>query len=114
MQNEAGLTKATAAHSAGGQVGGWVGDWYLWHAPDGLGVRAATASECMQARAKKLGVIEARYASAIIGFLSPWRLIWYGVPGTPCPRYSAELGMVSPELLELLVPGTPVPGTPRN
>ncbi len=22
---------------------GWVGDWYVWHAPDGLRARAATA-----------------------------------------------------------------------
>src|SRR5271157_5439898 len=47
--------------------GGWGGDWYLWHAPEGLRARAATALGCMQAGAEKLGVIEASYASAIIG-----------------------------------------------
>src|SRR5271165_6040873 len=51
--------------------GGWGGDWYLWHAPEGLRARAATALVCMQACAEKLGVIEASYASAIIGVLSP-------------------------------------------
>ena len=51
--------------------GGWGGDWYVWHAPDGLRARAATALGCMQAGAEKLGVIEASYASAIIGVLSP-------------------------------------------
>ena len=29
--------------------GGWGGDWYLWHAPEGLRARAATALGCMQA-----------------------------------------------------------------
>ena len=38
--------------------GGWVGDWYLWHVPDGLGAGAATGLECMQAGAEKLGVDE--------------------------------------------------------
>src|SRR5271157_1456365 len=47
--------------------GGWGGDWYLWHAPDGLRARAATGLGCVQAVAQKLGVIEASYASAIIG-----------------------------------------------
>ena len=47
--------------------GGWGGDWYLWHAPDGLRARAATGLGCVQAGAEKLGVIEASYASAIIG-----------------------------------------------
>ena len=47
--------------------GGWGGDWYVWHAPDGLRARAATALGCVQAGAEKLGVIEASYASAIIG-----------------------------------------------
>jgi hypothetical protein len=47
--------------------GGWVGDWYLWHAPDGLRARAATGLGCMQAGAEKLGVIVASYASTIIG-----------------------------------------------
>src|SRR5271165_6180406 len=51
--------------------GGWGGDWYVWHAPDGLRARAATGLGCMQAGAEKLGVIEASYASAIIGVLSP-------------------------------------------
>ena len=47
--------------------GGWGGDWYVWHAPDGLRARAATGLERMQAFAEKLGVIEASYASAILG-----------------------------------------------
>ena len=47
--------------------GGWGGDWYVWHAPDGLRARAATGLGCVQAGAQKLGVIEASYASAIIG-----------------------------------------------
>ena len=51
--------------------GGWGGDWYVWHAPDGPRARAATALGCVQAGAEKLGVIEASYASAIIGVLSP-------------------------------------------
>src|SRR5271157_427777 len=51
--------------------GGWGGDWYIWHAPDGLRARAATELGCVQAGAEKLGVIEASYASAIIGVLSP-------------------------------------------
>jgi len=29
--------------------GGWGGDWYVWHAPDGLRARAATGLGCMQA-----------------------------------------------------------------
>src|SRR5271157_1896570 len=50
----------------------WLGgDWYVWHAPDGPRARAATALGCVQAGAEKLGVIEASYASAIIGVLSP-------------------------------------------
>ncbi len=49
------------------------GDWYVWHAPDGLRAIAATALECMQACAQKLGVIEATYASAIIGLHSRGR-----------------------------------------
>ena len=51
--------------------GGWGGDWYVWHAPDGLRARAATGLVYMQAGAEKLGVLEASYASAIIGVLSP-------------------------------------------
>src|SRR5208337_178422 len=51
--------------------GGRGSDWYVWHAPDGLRARAATRLGCMQAGAGKLGVIEASYASAIIGVLSP-------------------------------------------
>src|SRR5271157_5042871 len=47
--------------------GGWGGDWYVWHAPDGLRARAATRLGCVQAGAQKLGVIEASYAAAIIG-----------------------------------------------
>ena len=61
LLKEAGLTKPTAALP-------WLGgDWYVWHAPDGLRARAATGLGCMQAGAEKLGVIEASYASAIIG-----------------------------------------------
>src|SRR5208337_4419450 len=63
LLKEAGLTKPTAAVPCRG----WGGDWYVWHAPDGLRARAATALGCMQAGAEKLGVIEASYASAIIG-----------------------------------------------
>ena len=51
--------------------GGWGGDWYVWHAPDGLRAIAVTKLGCVQAGAEKLGVIEASYASAIIGVLSP-------------------------------------------
>ncbi len=40
---------------------------YVWHATDGLRARAATGLGCVQAGAQKLGVIEASYASAIIG-----------------------------------------------
>src|SRR5271165_5153339 len=47
--------------------GGWGGDWYVWHAPDGLRARVATGLGCVQAGAQKLGVTEASYASAIIG-----------------------------------------------
>src|SRR5271166_2368131 len=54
LLKEAGLTKPTAAVP-------WLGgDWYIWHAPDGLRERAATGLGCMQAGAEKLGVIEAR------------------------------------------------------
>ena len=70
LLKEAGLTKPTAAHPSGGPVAGG-GDWYVWHAPDGPRARAATALGCVQAGAEKLGVIEASYASAIIGVLSP-------------------------------------------
>src|SRR5208283_2068661 len=77
LLKEAGLTKPTAhprlrlwARPLRGP-GGWGGDWYLWHAPDGLRARAATALGCMQTGTQKLGVIEASYASAIIGVLSP-------------------------------------------
>ncbi len=43
------------------------------YAPDGprARARAATGLKCVQAGAEKLGVIEASYASAIIGVLSP-------------------------------------------
>src|SRR5271157_1142696 len=51
--------------------GGWAGDWYVWHAPDGPRARAVTGLGCVQAGAEKLGVMEASYASAIIGVLSP-------------------------------------------
>jgi len=65
LLKEAGLTKPTAAVP-------WLGgDWYLWHAPDGLRAIAATGLGCVQAGAQKLGVIEASYASAIIGVLRP-------------------------------------------
>ena len=70
LLKEAGLTKPTAAHPSGGPVAGG-GGWYVWHALDGPRARAATALGCMQAGAEKLGVIEASYASAIIGVLSP-------------------------------------------
>src|SRR5208337_4700643 len=73
LLKEAGLTKPTAhprlrlwARPLRGP-GGWGGDWYLWHAPDGPRARAATGLGCMQASAEKLGVIEASYASAVIG-----------------------------------------------
>ncbi len=66
MLKEAGLTKPTAAQRSGGP-GGWGGDWYVWHAPDGLRARAATGLGFVQAGTQKLGVIEASYASAIIG-----------------------------------------------
>ena len=51
----------------------WLGgcDWYLWHPPEGLRARAATALGRMQAGTEKLAVIEASYASAIIGVLNP-------------------------------------------
>ena len=39
--------------------GGWGGDWYVWHARDGLRAIAATGLGCVQAGAQKLGVIEA-------------------------------------------------------
>ncbi len=77
MKNEAGQTKPTAhprlrlwARPLLGPCG-WVGDWYLWHAPDGLRARAATGARCMHAGAKKSGFIEASYASAIIRVLGP-------------------------------------------
>jgi hypothetical protein len=69
LWKEVGLTKPTAAHPSG--PGGWGGDWYVWHTPDGLRARAATALGCVQAGTEKLGVIQASYASAIIGVLSP-------------------------------------------
>ena len=66
LLKEAGLTKPTGAHPSRGP-GGWGGDWYLWHAPEGLRARAATALGCMQAGAEKLGLIETSYASARVG-----------------------------------------------
>jgi len=64
LLKEAGLTKPTAhpalrvwARPLRGP-GGWVGDWYLWHVPDGLRAGAATGLGCMQACTGKLGVIE--------------------------------------------------------
>ena len=77
MQNEAGLTKPTAHPRlrlwARPLVGpdGWVGDWCLWCAPDGLRARVATGLRCMQSGTEKLGVMEASHASAIIGVLGP-------------------------------------------
>jgi hypothetical protein len=56
--------------------GGWGGDWYVWHAPDGLRARAATGLGCMHAGAEKLGVIEASYASAIIGVVAQSKREW--------------------------------------
>ena len=50
--------------SPGDPVAG--GNWHVWHAPDGLRAIAATALGCVQAGAEKLGVMQARYASAII------------------------------------------------
>src|SRR5208337_3911217 len=45
--------------------GGWGGDWYLWHAPEGLRARAATALACTRAGAEKLGAIEARIENSL-------------------------------------------------
>ena len=70
LLKEAWLTNPTAPYASGG-LGGWGGDWYVWHAPDGHRARAATALRCVQAGAQKLGVLEASYASTIIGVLSP-------------------------------------------
>ncbi len=70
LLKEAWLTNLTAPYASGG-LGGWGGDWYVWHAPDGLRAIAATAPGCMQAGAGKLGVIQASSAPAIIGVLSP-------------------------------------------
>ena len=47
------------------------GDWHVWDAPDGLRAIAAIGLGCVQAGAQKLGVIEASYASAIIGGPEP-------------------------------------------
>ena len=70
LLKEAGLTKPTAAHPSGGPVaGGAIGTSGM--PLDGLRARAATALGCVQAGAEKLGVIQASYASAIIGVLSP-------------------------------------------
>ena len=69
LLKEAGLTKPTAAHPSGAR---WLGGRLVrLVCPDGLRARAATALGCVQAGAEKLGVIEASYASAIIGVLSP-------------------------------------------
>ena len=64
------LTKPTGAVP-------WLGgDWYVWHAPDGLRARAATGLGYVQAGAQKLGVIEASYASAKIGEeLGSWTFV---------------------------------------
>ncbi len=74
LLKEAGLTNKADSPPQAAPVGPtppgarWLGgDWYVWHAPDGLRARAATALGCMQAVAEKLGVIEASYGSAIIG-----------------------------------------------
>src|SRR5271166_2290730 len=72
--------------------GGWGGDWYVWHAPDGLRARAATGLGCVQAGAQKLGVLEASYASAIIG-----------VDWPPASSFRAESSMI-----EIVKPRTAV------
>ena len=78
-----------------------MGDWYLWHAPDGPGARAATGLGCMQARAQKLGVIEASYASAIIDVPSPVSSAIDGIETPDNP--SAPEGSAWPELLVRVV-----------
>jgi hypothetical protein len=69
-RNKLGISRKFRAEQYWGPVAGG-GDWYVWHAPDGPRARAATALGCVQAGAEKLGVLEASYASAIIGVLSP-------------------------------------------
>ncbi len=58
MQNEAGMTKPTAhprlrlwARPLRGP-GGWVGDWYLWRAPDGQIPSWNTASRPRPSRSR--------------------------------------------------------------
>ena len=92
LLKEAGPTKPTAAEP-------WLGgDWYLWHAPDGLRARAATGLGCVQAGAEKLGVIEASYASAIIGV--PWRRGRYAYLVSP-RRCQATLKLTPQATLKL-------------
>src|SRR5271157_5049690 len=73
--------------------GGWGGDWYVWHASDGLRARAATGLGCMQAGAKKLGVLEASYASAILGVrkhsVNPWLRVVTRLPLFGCDEPSS-------------------------
>ncbi len=45
--------------------------WGGEHAPDGPKARAATALGCMQTDTERSSVMEASYASAIIGVLGP-------------------------------------------
>ncbi len=75
--------KADSRPPLRGPGGGWGGDWYLWHAPDGLRARAATGLGCVQAGAGKLGVIEASYASAISA--GSWNESGGRNTGTPSP-----------------------------
>ena len=69
LLKEAGLTKPTAAHPSGGPVaGGAIGTSGMPLMASGR-ERPPDSDACKQA--PKLGVIEASYASAIIGVLSP-------------------------------------------
>ena len=69
LLKEAGLTKPTAAHPSGGPVaGGAIGTSGMPLTASGR-ERPPDSDACKQR--KKLGVIEASYASAIIGVLSP-------------------------------------------
>ena len=70
LLKEAGLTKPTAAHPSGGPVaGGAIGTSGMPLTAPGR-ERPQHSDACKQAN-EKLGVIEASYASAIIGVLSP-------------------------------------------
>ena len=69
LLKEAGLTKPTAAHPSGGPVaGGAIGTSGMPLTAPGR-ERPPHSDACKQAG--KLGVLEASYASAIIGVLSP-------------------------------------------